>query len=546
MIHLRPSAVRTGFGATRPSGASARFTAAGVSAAAVVVLALVAGLWLRLDRLDLRPMHNDEANQAIKFGELLEHGEYAYDAFDHHGPTLYYLTLPVAWLRGQATLASLDEWTLRAVPVAFGAATILLAALLPTSLGRTAGPAAALLTAISPAMVFYSRMYIQEAMFACFALAFVLALGRALTSAGPRWPVLAGAAAGLTVATKETWVLVLPAALAACGVAWWSLGPARRVAAPGAADWRRACLLAAGIALPIAVLFYSSALAHPGAILDPFRAAPTYVQRGVDPTAHVQPWHYYVGLLAWSSSGGLWWTEAPVLILAAVGAVAAWSRPDPHRPEAAFWRRYVAAYALVTLAVYSAIPYKTPWNLVPFYAAVLATAGIGVAVLASAARARTVQVALGALLALAGTLLSRQAVRAAVDYAADARNPYVYAQTVPDAVRMASRIRALAALHPDGLRMLVMVVAPPHEQWPLPWYLRTMPNVGYWTDARELPVIEAPVVVASMENADRLDAILGERYVSELRGVRPDVLVALYVERGLWDRFLAGAALGGT
>jgi len=92
----------------------------------------------------------------------------------------------------------------------------------------------------------------------------------------------------------------------------------------------------------------------------------------------------------------------------------------------------------------------------------------------------------------------------------------------------------------------VMVVAPPHEQWPLPWYLRTMPNVGYWTDAKDLPAGTGPVVVASMENADRLDATLGERYVSELCGVRPDVLVALYVERGLWDRFLARAALGGT
>ena len=68
---------------------------------ALVALALAAGLALRLARLDVRPMHHDEANQAVKFGALLERGEYRYDAHDHHGPTLYYLTLPVAWLRGQ-------------------------------------------------------------------------------------------------------------------------------------------------------------------------------------------------------------------------------------------------------------------------------------------------------------------------------------------------------------------------------------------------------------------------------------------------------------
>src|SRR4029078_11952583 len=77
--------------------------------------------------------------------------------------------------------------------------------------------------------------------------------------------------------------------------------------------------------------------------------------------------------------------------------------------------------------------------------------------------------------------LGSQAWRAAVTYAADPRNPYVYAQTVPDAVRMDRRIVDLAALHSDGTRMHVSVIASPYEQWPLPWYLRTMPNVGYWT-----------------------------------------------------------------
>src|SRR4029453_2355781 len=92
----------------------------------LVAIALAAGLALRLVRLDVRPMHHDEANQAIKFGALLERGEYAYDAYDHHGPTLYYLTLPVAWLRGQATLAATDEGTPRGGPGAVGAAPILL------------------------------------------------------------------------------------------------------------------------------------------------------------------------------------------------------------------------------------------------------------------------------------------------------------------------------------------------------------------------------------------------------------------------------------
>jgi uncharacterized protein (TIGR03663 family) len=531
MTRLRPAARPRGFGAASPWFV------------AVVAAALIAGLALRLARVDERPMHNDEANQAIKFGTLLEQGDYTYDAYDHHGPTLYYLTLPVAWLRGQATLAATDEWTLRGVPVAFGAATLLLLPLLPAGLGRTAGAAAAVLMAVSPAMVFYSRMYIQESMFACFALAFAIALGRAVTQDGLRWPAVAGVAAGLAIATKETSVIVVPASLAACALAWWSLGAARP-ALPQARGSRQAVLVGLGACASVAVLFYSSFLTHPAAILETLRAAPTYYARGVDPADHVHPWHFYLGILAWWSSGGLRWTEGVVLALAAVGTAAAWMRRHPALdPEAAFWQRYLTANAAFALAMFSAIPYKTPWNLLPFHAATIVAAGIGVSALARTTVSRGVHVLMAGVLAIAAGHLGWQAWRASVLYAADPRNPYVYSQTVPDAVRMAARIRDLAALHGDRDRMLVMVVAPPHEQWPLPWYLRAMPHVGYWTAAKDVPELSAPVIVSSMGNVEALDAALGERYVSEFFGVRPDALVTLYVQRDLWDRFLATAQL---
>src|SRR5919106_1283888 len=158
-------------------------------AGALVAIAFCAALALRLVRLDVRPMHHDEANQAIKFGTLLETGEYRYDPHDHHGPTLYYLTLSAAALRGQTTLASLDERTLRGVPAAFGAVTLLLLPLASAAIGRTAVATSAWLLALSPAMVFYSRMFIQESLFACFTFAFVIALGRVATRGGIVWAV---------------------------------------------------------------------------------------------------------------------------------------------------------------------------------------------------------------------------------------------------------------------------------------------------------------------------------------------------------------------
>jgi uncharacterized protein (TIGR03663 family) len=504
-------------------------------------MAVAAGLWLRVARLDVRPMHHDEANQAVKFGALLERGDYRYDAHDHHGPTLYYLSLPAAALRGQATLASLDEHTLRGVTAAFGAATILLLPLFSAGIGRTAVVASAVLMALSPAMTFYSRMYIQEALLACFALAFVVSVGRVAVGGGLAWATLAGVAAGLAAATKETSVIVVPAALASCALGRASIQGAGVAVPKPRAGWGTV-IAAAASAAAVASLFYSSFLAAPAAVLEPFRGMATYLGRGIDPAGHTQPWHYYLGLLAYSSSGGLRWSEGLVLVLAIVGVGTSWRRGDPSRWERVFWVRHLTGYTLLTAAVYSAVRYKTPWNLLPFYVGALVLAGAGFSWLVHARASRAVRSAFVAAFLLASGHLGWQAWRAAVVYPADPRNPYVHVQTVPDAVRMATRIRALAAVHPDGERMVVAVVAGPYEQWPLPWYLRTMPHVGYWTAPGGALALGAPVLVTSLEHTEAVNAALGERYESEFYGLRPGVLLALHVERRLWERFLGQAA----
>ena len=46
---------------------------------------------------------------------------------------------------------------------------------------------------------------------------------------------------------------------------------------------------------------------------------------------------------------------------------------------------------------------------------------------------------------------------------------------------------------------------------------------------------EAPVIVASQENVPALDAALGDRYTSEYYGLRPGVLLTVYIERTLWE-----------
>ena len=535
--------------------------------AVLVGVALVLALGVRVVDLDHRPMHHDEANQAVKFGVLLETGEYRYDRSDHHGPTLYYLTLPVALLRGQATLASLDARTVRLVPAIFGVGLLLLFLSLTSRLGRLAVAAAVLLAAVSPALVYYSRFYIQESIFAFLAVACLVALGRYGERPTLAAAVTAGVCVGLAYATKETTVIVVPAAVAAVAVArHLPSGPGGHRMAARMMDsrtWPPARHLAAGgaAALAIAWLFFSSFGSHPDGFVDSIRAFGLFFDRGTGTGSHSQPWYHYLGLLVWSSSGGVVWTEAAILVLAIAGLVSAC------RATGSYWQRVVALYAVFATLAYSLVSYKTPWNLLPFYAGVVLLAGVGVQALVtpwgqtnrwgqiprhpmiqtpwaltpSAGQRRALTPWLvGAVLVAVCAHLGWQSWQASLRDGADPRNPYAYLHTSPDLLRLVQRVTDLAALHGDHDRMLVRVVAGPYEQWPLPWYLRRMTRVGYWPRAAEAgPFDGTPVLIASQENVPALEAALGDRYISEMYGLRPEVFLTVFIERGLWERYLA-------
>ena len=179
--------------------------------AVAILLLTAAALAVRLPRLDQRPMHCDEANQAKKAADLIETGRYDYDTHDHHGPSLYWLTLPVLRLCGVSSFAAGNEADYRLMPLVFGVGLVLLLFLLAD--GLECGPAiiAAILTAISPAMVYYSRYYIQEPLLVFFTCATIGCGWRYFRSGAWGWAVACGASLGLMYATKETWILAAAA-----------------------------------------------------------------------------------------------------------------------------------------------------------------------------------------------------------------------------------------------------------------------------------------------------------------------------------------------
>src|ERR1051326_2707758 len=78
---------------------------------------LLLTFWIRWPRLNERPMHNDEAVNGIKFGQLCKGSGYKYDPNEHHGPTLYYATLALTRLTRAPGFPNVTEARLRFVTV---------------------------------------------------------------------------------------------------------------------------------------------------------------------------------------------------------------------------------------------------------------------------------------------------------------------------------------------------------------------------------------------------------------------------------------------
>ncbi|MHC4300786.1 MAG: flippase activity-associated protein Agl23, partial [Planctomycetota bacterium] len=438
----------------------------------LILAATIVALALRLPRLHQRPMHGDEAVHADKFRMLLEQSHYEYDPNDYHGPTLNYLTLIPAWISDAENLTQITELTVRIVPVFFGVCLILLLLPMARSMGTAAVFCAGLLTAISPAMVYYSRYYIQEMLLVCFTFGAIVSGYRYSRSRKIGWAIAAGVSLGLMHATKETCVIAYAAMLLALLIEFCiqrrkgSIANARDVI-----GWPH---IIAGLAAGLvgSALFFSSFLSHPTGIVDSIRTYTTYLDRAGSTPLHIHPWHYYLRMLLYFKyADGPVWTEALIVLLAVVGAASTLTRRNLSGASPGLVR-FIAFYTLTMTFVYSAIPYKTPWCFLGFLHGMILLAGVGAVVLVRLAPKGLPRLFPVLLLLAASAHLAWQAYQGSYTYDADSRNPYVYAHPTREVFAVVEKIEEYASVHEDGRHMPIEIICTEGDYWPLPWYLR--------------------------------------------------------------------------
>ncbi len=503
---------------------------------AALVLITGAALFLRAWDLGNRPFHADESVHAFKLWDLYEHGRYRYDPNEFHGPTLYYAALPILAAQHVRAFGDLTEADCRGAVSLAGALLVIVCGLLASAYGRRGAVLASAVMALSPAFVFYSRYFIQETLLVLFTATMILCWWQAARTRCTAWALACGGAAGLMLATKETAVLSLGAwALASWLFRLHEPGALAGGPEPGRPSRLREALGGAAVALAIATLLLTGMGRNWAAVPSYVASFRPWFYRAHGTDIHSHPWTYYVSLLLWhrQGAGSPIWTDGFTLALALVGAVVAFRSRD----AASVLARRLAAFSASLLVIYSAVPYKTPWCVLSALLGAVVLAGVGAAWLLDAQRLwwrrATAAVVMVAGLAHMGWLAWQTSFR----FQTDPRNPFVYAQTVPDAEEFRRRAESLAQVHPDGYRMVVKVFWKDEYYWPIPWYLRRFRNVGYWQGVPQ--DADAPLIFASPEFDEELTKRLDATHLMNgYIGLRPHVVAQVWVRLDLWTRFV--------
>ena len=453
-----------------------------------------------------RTFHPDEANQAFTTGHLLETGRYTYQPQDHHGPTLYYAAAAIQRAAGHTNTATLDGTLLRCTPLVFAVLGLVFGFVALKRLTKSIVPGLmfALLLGTSPFFAFFATDFIQEVLLASFLLIMFWA-GAGYLRPGAKWKrgtwaLFFGTAAGLAFATKETCLI----SFAAAAFATVPFLVKRLTLEKLRAHARDGILAVLGF-LIVACILYSDFGRDFHGVYNAFIAAPlSYLGRAAgNATAstganwHVHPWWQYA----------LWLFLANPCLLALFMFIcpAAWMlrRRTTESTFNAF--QFACSYALVTLAIYSLIPYKTPWCAVQIEVPLVLAVVLGLVCVAEVFPSRRWL----PLAVLPGLLLFENNIPALIHMNRDpdsTANPCNYAAASPEVKELAATVAtAMESQNQKPETPFIAVALPAADTWPFPWYNRPYESqTGYWISFEDLVALQKAgvkpsVVIVPME-----------------------------------------------
>jgi predicted membrane-bound mannosyltransferase len=179
-------------------------------------------------------------------------------------------------------------------------------------------------------------------------------------------------------------------------------------------------------------------------------------------------------------------------------------------------------YGLVIFLIYSFIPYKTPWLALNLWLPLALICGAGVAAFWQEVKYPIAHWGMAVALIIFLAKLMTQTKAMAFDKPADEKNPYAYAHTGEDLLRLPARLNELSQKEHLANPRIAVVAA---DAWPLPWYLRKFSQVGFWQPNQETDA--ADFFITSTDVSDQLTERL-KNFRPEFFGWRPNVLLILW------------------
>jgi len=285
----------------------------------IFILILIAAFILRFWQLDLKLLHHDEAIHSWFSYELLTKGAWQYDP-SYHGPFLYFVTA------GMFALIGPSDFAARLLPSLFGFAIIPLVYCIYRIgyISKNQTLVAALLIAISPDMVYFSRFLRHDIFMLFFTMLLFVAILYWFERGQTRFAVIAAIAAGGALSCKEEMpVIIIVFAIFFAFAAW----KGRFILPP---RWKNDLALFVVLVAVIMSVLYSAFFFHPDTLIGKnfgitaqgvhFEANTTGWYQAIDHWAamHNQqrlggPLYFYVPLFLLY--------ELPIFILALIGTV---------------------------------------------------------------------------------------------------------------------------------------------------------------------------------------------------------------------------------
>jgi len=481
-------------------------------------LVLVA-LALRLLELGERPFHHDESQDAYFSWVFYTTGEYRYQPI-LHGPLRFYLTSASYLVLGPS------DFSARLAPALMGTAMVALPWGLRDLLGRVACFVAAVLLAVGPSYLYFSRFAREDIYIACITLALLVVVFRFLAQPRRHQPALIGALLAASFATKEsTFITVFVAGTFFIALVLRDRRWLARVASVGWEAWAWGL---AAFAATFTVLF-TTFLTHPAGLWDGIYEGLNYWlgQHGVGRGG--EPWFFYLVVLF----GHEW----PTLLLGAVGAVVAFRQPS-------VLRAFLVWMFVLSLVVYSWAGEKFAWLVLHPLLPLVLLAGVGVQALWAARRTLAGRGAL-ALAAAAAVYLGVASFSVNARNSADPRELLVSTQSSEAVKDVVARVRAVAArARREGREPVLGVDAADGATFPWAWYFRDLP-VSY-VDYRTAPPPPRPdALILTEASRQRLAAGLqgyeARRFPFRVWWVRdygaqsPAAWAAWFLEREPWS-----------